>query len=413
MNGQQSSPLKPVVIVVLLLGAFALGGMAERYGLLPGGVPSDAAASFGPFWEAWRHVRRDYVDRDKVEPKNLTRGAIRGLVASLGDFGHTSYLTPEEVRDLKAGLKGEFEGIGAVVTVRKKRPTIMQVIPNSPAEEAGLKTGDVFLAVDDKPVLELPLERVVERVRGPAGTKVKLLVAREGVTKALTFEITRRRVDVPTVTWQRLQGEPIGHVAIRSFSTNTDERLRAALKDLRGRGVKGVILDLRGNPGGLKEQAVAVTSEFLKGGNVFIEQDAEGNQKAVPVKPGGTATDLPLVLLIDEGTASSGEILAGAIQDHQRGKLVGTRTFGTGTVLQPFPLSDGSALLLAVRQWLTPQGRKIWHEGITPDIEVALPEGATAVLPARQGGELDAMTVTNSTDRQFGKALEVLKEQLR
>jgi carboxyl-terminal processing protease len=157
---------------------------------------------------------------------------------------------------------------------------------------------------------------------------------------------------------------------------------------------------------------VAVTSEFLKDGNVFIEQDAEGRRTEVPVQPGGHAVDIPLVVLIDEGTASSGEILAGAIQDHGRGKLVGTRTFGTGTVLQPFPLSDGSAVLLAVTEWLTPNGRQIWHTGISPDVEVALPEGVSILLPETET-DLDADALAKSEDAQLLKALSLLKEQIR
>ncbi|MCC6419690.1 MAG: S41 family peptidase [Gemmataceae bacterium] len=414
MNGEQTPWGRSLGIVVLLVGAFAAGGMAERLGLLPGSAsePADAEAVFKPFWQAWRLARHSYVERDAADPIKMTRGAIRGMLASLGDVGHTGYLSPEEYRELKEGLEGEFEGIGAHVTMRQRRPTIMQVIPDSPAQEAGLKAGDVILEVDGKSVADLPLERVVQKVRGPAGTQVKLLIAREGVSKALTVPITRRRVDLPSVTWQRLEGKPIGHVAIRTFGRQADEQLRAAVEQLRQRGVKGLILDLRGNPGGLKEQAVAVSSEFLKSGNVFLEQDAEGNRTPVPVRPGGTITDLPLIVLIDEGTASSAEILAGAIQDHKRGQLVGTRTFGTGTVLQPFRLSDGSAVLLAVRQWLTPNGRKIWHEGITPDVVVPLPENATVLLPVN-GGELSAAALARSDDAQFRKALEILEAQLR
>jgi carboxyl-terminal processing protease len=172
--------------------------------------------------------------------------------------------------------------------------------------------------------------------------------------------------------------------------------------------VAGLLIDQRGNPGGLREQAIAVTSEFLKEGNVFLEQDLHGVQTPVPVKAGGIVTDLPVCVLIDEGTASSAEIFAGAIQDQHRGKLVGTRTFGTGTVLQPFELEDGSAVLLAVSQWLTPSGRKIWHQGITPDIEVTLPDGVGALLP-EAAGNLDAATLARSEDRQLLRAIEVLR----
>jgi carboxyl-terminal processing protease len=173
-----------------------------------------------------------------------------------------------------------------------------------------------------------------------------------------------------------------------------------------------LLVDVRGNPGGLKDQAVAVSSEFLKDGVVFIEQDMHGARTAVPVQPGGTATDIPVVVLIDEGTASSAEIFAGALQDHGRAKLVGMQTFGTGTVLQPFELKDGSAVLLAVAQWLTPKGREIWHKGIQPDVEVPLAEDAALLLPEMEAA-LDAASLARSEDKQLLQALKVLQEQLR
>jgi carboxyl-terminal processing protease len=402
-------------VFLLTLGAFTAGGLAERFGWLPGSggeEPPGLRQTFRPFWEAWRLTERHYVDREALDPTRMTRGAIRGMLASLGDIGHTAYLSPKEVRELEEGLKGQFEGVGAYMTIRKRRPTVMAVIPNSPAQAGGLKAGDVLLEVNGKPVSDLLLPKIVQLVRGPAGTPVTLRVAREGAGQPIKLQLTRGKVEVPSVSWRRLPGEPVAHLAIHAFGEHTDRELRAALEALRKDGARGVLIDVRGNPGGLKEQAVAVTSEFLKGGDVFIEQDARGNRRPVPVRPGGVATDLPLVVLIDEGTASSAEILAGAIQDHGRGKLVGARTFGTGTVLQPFDLSDGSAVLLAVAQWFTPKGRKIWHNGITPDVAVALPEGALVLLPETEAG-LTAEELARSQDRQLLKGLEVLKEQLR
>src|SRR5262249_8523499 len=167
------------------------------------------------------------------------------------------------------------------------------------------------------------------------------------------------KVEVPSVSWHMLPGVPVAHLAIESFGDQTDTQVKAAVADARKHGARGLLLDLRGNPGGLKKQAVEVTSEFLKHGIVFIEQDAQGRRQEVPVIAGGVATEIPVVVLTDEGTASSAEIFAGAVQDHKRGKLVGTHTFGTGTVLEPFPLSDGSAVLLAVAEWLTPSGQVI------------------------------------------------------
>ena len=205
-----------------------------------------------------------------------------------------------------------------------------------------------------------------------------------------------------------LPGTKVAHLAILSFGEHASEQLKEALRAVRGQGARELIVDVRVNPGGLKEQAVKVTSEFLTEGNVFIEKDAQGRQTPVPVIPGGTATDLPMVVLVDGGTASSAEIFAGALQDHGRAKLVGARTFGTGTVLQEFTLSDGSAILLAVAQWLTPNGRQIWHKGIEPDVTVVLEDEAEILLPEAEGN-LTAAALAKSKDRQLLTALKLLQ----
>jgi carboxyl-terminal processing protease len=289
----------------------------------------------------------------------------------------------------------------------------MQAMPNSPAQKAGLKAGDVILKVDGEPVGQLPLDQLVSKVRGPAGTAVRLEVQRQGRTQPLEINITRAKMDIPEVTWRMLPGTQLAHLALQEFGVRADAQLRAALKELRDQGAKGVLLDLRGNPGGLKEQAVAVTSEFLKAGDVvFIQADAKGNQEKVMAKPGGVAPDFPVVVLIDGGTASSAEIFAGALKDYGRAKLVGSRTFGTGTVLEPFELSDGSAVLLAVAKWLTPKGHEIWHQGIAPDYEVPLARDATIVMPWSEE-EQSAEAFAKIKDKQLLKAVEVLKEQLK
>lgn len=406
---------KPFCIYLLVLAAFAGGVVANRSGWLPGRshyAPADLGHTFDPFWETWSLVERHYVDRQAVQPQRMTRGAIQGLLASLGDVGHTTYLTPAELRDLERGLKGYFEGIGARMTIRKGQPTIIQTFPDSPARAAGLQAGDVLKAVNDQSVSDLSLARIVEMVRGPAGTTVHLRVLRKGETDLLDLAIKRARVDVADVAWHMLPGVPIAHVAVRSFGDQADAQLRQALKQARRRGARGLLLDVRGNPGGLKDQAVAVTSEFLKGGTVFIEQNAQGKRTRVPVKPGGEATAIPVCVLIDEGTASSAEILAAALQDHGRARLVGTHTFGTGTVLRAFLLSDGSAVLLAVTEWLTPRGRQIWHKGVQPDVVVALTEGAEVLLPEEENN-LSVSALEQSQDKQLLKALEILRKQLR
>jgi carboxyl-terminal processing protease len=402
-------------LVVLVLGVFVAGVVVGDFGLLwphSGRQPAGLGRTFAPFWEAWRLVKKYYVDPESATDVRMTRGAITGMLASLGDEGHTSYLSPEEVKRMQDSLSGRLEGIGATLTIRRRQPTILQTLPKSPARRAGLKPGDVLLAVDDKPVAGLSLQQIVDLVRGPAGTVVRLHVLSAGTGTPREVSVKRARVEVPEVSWGLLPGAPVAHVAIRAFGSNADSQLRAALKEIRSRQGKALIIDVRGNPGGLKEQAVAVTSEFLRAGQVvFIQVDSRGNQEKVLAEAGGRAGDLPVCVLIDGGTASSAEIFAGALKDHRRARLVGTRTFGTGTVLRPFDLSDGSAILLAVDKWLTPEGREIWHKGIAPDVEVTMPDDAAILLPDSTE-KLTEEAFRKSQDKQLHKAYDLLREEL-
>jgi carboxyl-terminal processing protease len=402
-----------LVTILLIVAAFALGAQVERHGwFLVAHEPPEIQQSFRPFWETWELVHKYYVDQSNVNNERMTHSSIRGMLASLGDLGHTAYLTRDEVQRLQENLKGELYGIGASIGIRKQRPTIIYTLPNSPARAAGLKPGDLIQEVDGKDVQTLSLQQLVQLVRGNAGSKVHLKVLRSNPTQSVELDIERARVDVPDVAWQMLPGAPIAHVALRNFGEHTDEQLRAALEAVRKEGAKALILDVRGNLGGLKEQAVKVTSQFLKPGEVvFLQKDAKGQSESILSEKDGIAQDIPLCVLIDEVTASSSEILAGAVQDHERGKLIGTRTFGTGTVLGQFLLSDGSALLLAISEWLTPNGRQIWHKGITPDIEVSLPQDASIVMP-ESDTKLTADGLAHSKDTQLLKAIEVTKKVL-
>ncbi len=403
-------------VAVLALAAFFAGVLLDRFGLLPareGREPARVVGLYAPYWEAWRLVHQHYVDQKAVNDEHMMQMSVTGMLASLGDIGHTSYLTKEELQRLQSGLKGELEGIGARITMRDRRPTIMQAMPGSPAQKAGLRAGDVILKVNGEPVDVLSLQQLVNKVRGPAGTPVHLEVQRQGHAQPMQIDITRAKVDVPEVSWHLLPGTRLAHLALQEFGTKADAELRAALQEMRDQGAEGAVVDVRGNPGGLKEQAVAVTGEFLKpGAVVFIQVDAQGNREKVLAKNEGVAPDFRVVVLIDEGTASSAEIFAGALKDHQRAKLVGARTFGTGTVLEPFRLSDGSAVLLAIAKWLTPDGHEIWHQGIAPDYPVELPRDVTIVMPWSKEEE-SAEAFATIKDKQLLKAVEVLKGQIK
>jgi carboxyl-terminal processing protease len=412
MNSFKSIWTRPLGRFVLVAVAFAAGMLVERSGrwLDPYSyTPSGLEKTFAPFWETWHFVDKYYVDRSVVDPKRLTRAAIDGMIGSLGDPGHTSLLSPEEMQQMESALEGRMEGIGVRMAMRHQRPTITMTMPGSPARSAGLKAGDVILQVDNKSVARMTIDQIAALVRGPLGEKVKVQVGREGQSKPLEVAMARARVEVPDVTWRMLPGTKIAHVAIHSFGKQAYDQLKTALEGARKDGAAALVIDVRFNQGGIKDQAVQIASEFLTEGNVMFEQDAQGNRTAVPVISGGQATEIPLCVLIDRGSASSAEILAGAIQDHGRGKLLGSKTFGAGTVLNVFSLSDGSALKLAVSEWLTPKGRRIWHEGISPDIAVTLSDPANMLQPEMEE-DLTREGLSKSSDKQLLTAVDLLKQ---
>jgi len=395
--------------VVLLGCGFGAGFAAAR--VAPGSgapsqeVPADAGPAFGVFWEAWNLVRQHYVDQSAVDPARMTRGATQGMLDSLGDAGHTRFLTPQERHAEEDALAGRLEGIGATIGMRDRRPTILAPLPGSPAQRAGLRAGDVILRVDGTDTLGLPVEQITNRVRGPAGSPVTLSVIHQDDGSSADVTVFREQITVPSVTWAMLPGTTVAHVLVGEFADHAGADLARALAAARSAGGAGVVLDLRNDPGGLRDEAIAVASQFLRDGTVLIEQDAQGHRTFYPVRAGGVALETPLVLLVNDGTASSAEIVAGAIKDHHRASLVGTTSFGTGTVLTTFPLTDGSAVLIGTQEWLTPSGAQIWHRGITPDIAVALPAGAAPLVPDAEAG-MTPEGLGGSGDSQLLRALQ-------
>ncbi len=399
-----------IILLSALIG-FVVGIALDRqifFDAVPSGsIPSDAAPEFRLIAEAWNYVERNYVDRPAVQPRRMTYGAISGLVDSLGDTGHSTFLTPEMVQEERTFVEGAFAGIGIEVQMKDKQVVVVAPLDGSPAQRAGLQPGDIIIRVDGKDVAGQPLEQVVRRIQGPVGTKVTLTIRSPRTGQTKNVGLVRARITLRSVTWQMLPGTTTAHVRIAFFSQDTSKSLETSLADVKRRGGTAVILDLRNDPGGVLDAAVGVTSLFLKTGNVLIEKNAEGQMRAIPVEEKITKYDFPLAVLINGGTASAAEIVAGALQDARRGRLVGETTFGTGTVLKEFPLSDGSSLLLAVLEWLTPSGRAIWHHGITPDVVVPLPVASEQLLPEAER-TMTAAQLRSSKDTQLRRALDLL-----
>jgi carboxyl-terminal processing protease len=358
--------------------------------------------------EAWQIIDKEYLDQEAVEPKQMAYGAISGMTRALGDVGHTRFLSPRLAERHENRIEGELEGIGAHVEMREGRVVIISPIDDSPAAQAGIEPGDVILKVNGREVTQLSLDEVVDRILGPTGTQVTLTLLDPDTETRRTVTLERATIELDLVTWQQLPGTRVAYVRISAFGEGASADLRGTLSEIQTREKDGVILDLRNNPGGLLSEAIGVASQLVENGNVLFYRDAAGEISPEPVKEGVQATGMPMVALANAGTASAAEIVVGALQDHERAAVVGETTSGAGTVLTPFTLSDGSLLLLAVEEWLTPDRRVIWQEGLVPDIEVSLPPDAEPIDLSRHV-ELTEREFEQSADAQLFRALELLQ----
>ena len=323
-----------------------------------------------------------YVDDDALTTENLSIGAIRGIVDALGDDGHTQYLTEEEYKVEQEILDGRVAGIGVVLDQRSSAPLIISVVDGSPADRAGVQAGDIIATVDGVETARLPLGELGTLVRGEPGTLVRLGLERPGDAELLDIGILRADVEVDPVAWAMAPGSDVAVIRIVQFSVGSGHLVRAAAEQAIEEGATGFVLDLRGNPGGLVNETLNAMSAFLDDGVAFLERGRDEDAIEVRVDPGRALdTEMPIVALVDYGTASAGEILAAGLRDNGRATIVGEQTFGTGTILNTIRLSDQSALRLGVREWLTPAGEGVFRVGVTPDEEVTLPLGSTRLSP--------------------------------
>ncbi len=385
------------------------GAILDRWVLMIG-IPGDATEEFGLMSQAWRLIDRFYVDRSAVHATAMAYGAINGMTESLGDTGHSVFLTPPQARKAGSAVQGKLTGVGIEIRSRDHQTVVVAPIDGSPAQMAGVRAGDVITEVDGHSISGLSFAQIAEKISGQAGQPVELTVHNPRDGQRREIKIVRAAMKVNNVTWLRLPGTALAHLRIDMFSEGESADLRKALLEIQQEKMNGIILDLRNDPGGVLDEAVTSASQFLKSGNVLWEKDAKGTITPVPVETGGVAPDIGLVVLINGGSASDSEIVAGALRDAHRATLVGETTFGTGTVLSQFPLSDGSSLLLAVQEWLTPDKRSFWHKGIEPDVKIGLAAEASPLLPVAEH-ELTEKQLRTSGDAQLLKAIELLSGQ--
>ncbi len=362
--------------------------------------------------EAWQVIVNDYVDKDNLDLKVLSAGAIKGMLDALGD-PYAGYFSAEEYRDIKQfSIEGSYGGIGAVVSIDEGQLIVVAPIEGTPAKKAGIRPRDRILEIDGEPTAGMSLEQAVRRIQGEPGTQVTLKVLHAGEEEPVIYVITREKINVDSVYEEILPDTPapsptpaptvspvldnIAHIRITYFSRRTGDEIISALKDVMAAGAVGVILDLRDNPGGTLDAAVSVASQFLKEGIVLSTVDGNGEKQSLSVEKGGLATDMPLAILVNEVSASASEVVAGALQDYGRGVLIGTQTFGKGSLNHFRELSDGSAIYITIGRWYTPNGRRIEGHGLTPDIVINRTED----------------DIAQGKDPQLERAVEYIKSQL-
>ncbi|MBI2012970.1 MAG: S41 family peptidase [Candidatus Colwellbacteria bacterium] len=399
-----------LVVVVIVLAAVSLGSyyLGFRNGveeprkvvvenIAGANLPDEFSADFGIFWETWDKLRETYIDKEDLgDQQKLVYGAVKGMVDSLGD-PNTSFFTPEESKQFSQDLSGSFGGIGAEIGSENEQITIIAPLKSSPSERAGLRANDKILKVDGKSTEGLAVSEAVRLIRGEVGTKVTLTIIREGWQSPRDVEIARETIQVPTVEWSMKEGNII-HLELSSFSANTPFAFFQAIAGGLRQGGDGLILDLRNNPGGFLEVSVNLAGWFVNRGDVVVSEKFTGGDERLFRAYGNEALkNFPVVVIMNEGSASASEILAGALRVHQGIKIVGAKSFGKGTVQQLIDLSDGSTLKVTISHWLLPNGHLIEGNGLEPDVKVLVTDE----------------DLVAGRDPQLDKAIEVLKQEMQ
>ena len=382
-----------LIAIGIFYGGFTLGASRRAIQITESSDLLNADTSL--FWEVIDLIKSKYVKVSEVSDQEILYGAIEGAVGALGD-PYSTFLEPSDAEKFEQDLSGSFGGVGAQIGMRDDQIVIVAPLKDNPAEQAGLKAGDQILKIDDTLTTGLTVDEAVKLIRGDLGTEVRLLIIRESWKEAREFSITRQVIVVPTLDTEMLEGR-IAHISLYNFNANAPSLFYdAVLKALTG-GVRGIVFDVRGNPGGFLEVANDISSWFVERGSVVVkERFYSGEERPFLANGNGALANIPLVVLVDGGSASAAEIVAGALRDNRGALLIGEKTFGKGTVQEIETLRDGSTLKLSTAEWVTPNGTRIDQKGLDPDIAVSLPADW-------QKGDADS---------QLEKALQVLNERI-
>lgn len=357
---------------------------------------TDNTVDFSLFWKAWEALEEKHINRKDLDAQEMVYGAISGMLKATDD-PYTSFFDPESNKAFSQDLEGSFEGIGAELGVKDNLLTVIAPLDESPAQKAGLRAGDKILKIGDKIIADMTIDESVALIRGKKGTEVRLTILSNGESETKEISIIRDRIKVKSVKVAYLDNG-IAHLELTKFGENTDREFNQAIKDVLDKNTKGLILDLRNNPGGLLDKSITIASRMIPRGKIVVTQeDSVGEKENFFTEGGDVLSSLPTVVLINEGSASASEILAGALKDNQNITLIGEKTFGKGTVQELISLPQQSSIKITVAKWLTPKGEYIMEKGISPDIEV----------------KMTADDYKNEKDPQLDRALEVLSERLK
>lgn len=378
-----------LLVVIVTLGIFSSGYVLGRKGYtasfnrpaniqISREVPPDKDVDFSLFWRVWDMLEASYFDKTRINEKEMIYGAIKGMVSALGD-PYTVFLPPQENKIVQEDLQGKFEGVGIQIGFKGSQLAVIAPLPDSPAERAGVRAGDFIVGIKDEQkginrgTVGITLPEAVQAIRGPAGSVVTLVLLREGSDEPITVDVVREGIDVPSLILSFIgEDEGIAHIQLLKFGGETKKEWDKAVREvLKKPGVKGVIIDLRNNPGGYLQAAVEIASEFIKSGEkVVTEENANGETRDFKVERIGRFLNMPTVMLVNKGSASASEILAGALRDVRSVKIIGEASFGKGTIQEPRQLDDGASLHITTARWITPSGFWVNEKGLEPDVEV-------------------------------------------